>query len=224
MPTNMLFFDLLPICFFAIFFGDNDLRILELDSFFMLSDFLALVFTYSYQNQKKGWSLASVVNAKPAVTDYGEIHEIIINSIQMGNIGESIVLNVTMINHTPDVEKNFHLTVTTPHSFNVDKSQSYYFSKGGNAYSRFPDRPVYFSIDDSPGEFNFENLTFNSTKIGTFKMSIKNSDSLDDIWFVIDESNSYWSYDKPIRPEASSKISSLSEGPESGETAIRTAY
>ncbi len=48
MPTNMPFFGFFLICLFVIFFGAEYLRTLELDSFFMLSDFLAFLFTYSY--------------------------------------------------------------------------------------------------------------------------------------------------------------------------------
>ena len=172
--------------------------------------------------EKKGWILVNVVNTKPAVTDYREIHEVIINSIQMGSLDEPIILNVTMINHTPEIEKNFNLRIRTPNSFEVDESQTYYKSKLG-VDSHLPRYSAFFGIDESPDKLNLENLTFYPTETGTYEMIIQNKTATErhgyyDIWFVIDESNSYWSYDEPIRPEASSKMSSLSEGSESVET------
>ena len=49
-----------------------------------------------------GRGMASVTSTAPSVTDYGEVHETVINSIRMGDVGEPISLNAAMINHTPD--------------------------------------------------------------------------------------------------------------------------
>jgi len=163
---------------------------------------------YADTAQRKGWSHAGVVSAAPSVTDYGEIHEPVINSIRMGGVGEPLVLNVTIINHTPEVEKNPVLKIRAPDSFEVDRSQEYYRNTIG--VGQFPPRySAFFGTGDVGfASIDLGNITFHPTETGTYEMSILNRTVAErngsySVWFVIGESDSYWSYDEPARREAS---------------------
>ncbi len=170
---------------------------------------------YAETAQKKDWRTVNTASTAPSATDYGEVHEAVINSIRMGDVGEPVILNVTMINHTPDgswsshgefVDKNFSLRIGVPDSFEVDESQEYFGGMRG-VDSWPPNYVVYFGIDESADRLDMENLTFIPTEAGTYWMNIQNKTATDRvghyyIWFAIDESGSYWSYDEPPKPAA----------------------
>jgi len=160
---------------------------------------------YADTAQKRGWGQVGV-SASPSVTDYGEIHEPVINSIRMGQVGDPLVLNVTMINHTPEVAKNFWLKIRVPDSFEVDKSQEYY--GGTMGVDKYPPRySAYFGTSDvGLTKLDLSNITFHPTEIGTYEMSVLNRTAAErngsySVWFVIGESDSYWSYNEPTRRE-----------------------
>jgi len=162
---------------------------------------------YADTAQRKGWSPSVIVSTAPSVTDYGEIHEPVINSIRMGGLGEPLVLNVTMINHTPEVEKHFWLKIRAPDSFEVDKSQEYY--GGTTGVDKYPPRySAYFGTSDvGLTRLDLSNITFHPTETGTYEMSMLNRTAAErngsySVWFVIGESDSYWSYEEPARQEA----------------------
>jgi len=160
---------------------------------------------YADTAAKTGWIPVHIARS-PAVRDYGEIHEPVINSIRVGGLGAPAVLNVTMINHTPEVEKNFWLKIRAPDSFEVDKSQEYY---GGTlGVDQYPPRySAYFGTSDvGLTRLDLSNITFHPTETGAYKMSIENRTAAErngsySVWFVIGESDSYWSYEEPARQE-----------------------
>ncbi len=190
---------------------------------------------YAETAQKKGWHMVNVASTAPSVTDYGEVHEAVINSILMGDVGEPLTLNVTMINHTPEgswspslgqfVDKNFSLRIRAPDSFEVDEHQEYFRGiTGANSWP--PDYSVYFGIDESADRLDMESLTFTPTEAGIYSMNIQNKTATERvghyyIWFVIGESDSYWSYDEPPRPAAPHEPQTRRANPDVTMTAVQ---
>jgi len=171
---------------------------------------------YADTAAKTGWIPVNIARSS-AVRDYGEIHEPVINSIRVGGLGEPIVLNVTIINRTPEVAKNLVLNIRAPDSFEVDRSQEYYRNTIG--VGQFPPRySAYFGTSDvGLTGLDLGNITFYTTETGTYEMSILNRTAAErngsySVWFVIGESDSYWSYDEPEIQENPPETRDTDEG------------